>query len=195
MPSGREADGHKAWATPFITCRTRLCSCKSSGRRSPVEPGISSAGRPVSRLPRRTLFQSSFKHLLKMPRRSRRFSLTESNSWARTSFSSSPSWVLASWRLFFSCLTLVSTFLPAFNRRMSYCLSGSIPVPSAILLSDLYTRRTSQITCLLNHILPEGVSLASPAAASAASSWALHSSSSWDSWVFFSVRSCTINDP
>ena len=110
-------------------------------------------------------------------------------------FSSSHSRVLASWRLFFSCLTLVSTFSPAFNQRMSCCLSGSIPAPSAILLSDLYARRTSQITYLLKHILPEGVSLASPATASAASSWALHPSSSWDSWVFFSIRSCTINDP
>src|SRR3954467_789924 len=47
-PSGVEWAGHKAWATPCIACRIRSCSCKSLGRRSPVEPGISSAGRPVS---------------------------------------------------------------------------------------------------------------------------------------------------
>ena len=167
--------------TGHLLCRT---ACEHTYRQT-----------SVSGLPRRTLFQSSFKHLLKMPRRSRRFSFTESDSWARTSFSSSPSWVLASWRLFFSCLTLVSTFSPAFNRHMSCCLSGSIPAPSAILLSDFYTRRTSQVIYLLKRILPEGVSLPSPDAASVASSWALHSSSSWDSWVFFSVRSCIINDP
>ena len=48
MPPGREADGHKAWARSYITCRTCSCSCESSGRRSHADPGISSAGRPVS---------------------------------------------------------------------------------------------------------------------------------------------------
>src|SRR3954462_4279341 len=47
-PSGAEWAGHKARATPCIACRIRSCSCRSSGRSSPVEPGISSAGRPVS---------------------------------------------------------------------------------------------------------------------------------------------------
>ena len=46
-----------------------------------------------------------------------------------------------------------------------------------------------------DNVLPEGVSVSPPAAASAASSWALHSCSSWDNWVFFSVRSCMSNDP
>ena len=106
MPPGREADGHKAWAMPCITCRTCSCSCESSGRRSPADPGISSAGRPIS-IPTditllagffAELYKSSFEHLLKMPRRSLLFSFTESASSARTSFSSTPSRVLASWR-------------------------------------------------------------------------------------------------
>src|SRR4051812_37852968 len=48
MLPGWEMDGHKAWAIPCITCRTCSCSCESSGRRSPADPDISSAGRPVS---------------------------------------------------------------------------------------------------------------------------------------------------
>ena len=122
-----------------------------------------------------------------MPRRSGRFSLT--------AFSSSPSWVLASWRLFFSCLTLVSTFSPAFNRCMSCCLIGSIPAPSALLSSGLHTYRTSQRNYLSRHILPAGVPLEFSEVVSAASSWALHSSSSWDSCVFFFVRHCIAHDP
>src|SRR4051812_21720241 len=79
-PSSLGRDGHKAWATPCIACRTRSCSCESSGRRSPVEPGISSAGRPVSiptditllfDFPAELPLQSSLKHLLYMLRRSR----------------------------------------------------------------------------------------------------------------------------
>ena len=125
MPPGREADGHKAWAMPCITCGTCSCSCESSCRRSPADPGISSAGRPV-RIPTdinllvgffAELYKSSFKHLLKIPHRSLLFSFTESASWARTSFSSTPSRVLASWRSFFSRLTYVSTGSPAFSCR------------------------------------------------------------------------------
>jgi len=48
MPPGREADGHKAWAIPCITCRARSCSCEISCSISPADPGISSPGRPVS---------------------------------------------------------------------------------------------------------------------------------------------------
>ena len=48
MPPGGDADGHKAWAILCITCQTCSCSCESSGRGSPEDPGISSAGRPVS---------------------------------------------------------------------------------------------------------------------------------------------------
>ena len=48
MPPGGEADGHKAWVIPCITCRTCSCNYESSGRRSPAEPGISSVGRPIS---------------------------------------------------------------------------------------------------------------------------------------------------
>ena len=104
MPPSREADGHKAWAIPCITCRTCSCNCESSYSRSPADPGISSPGQPVS-IPTdiiqlacffAELFKGSFKHLLKMPRRSRLFSFSESASWARTSFSSTLSLVLAS---------------------------------------------------------------------------------------------------
>src|SRR4051812_41591366 len=103
-----------------------------------------------------------------MSHRSRRFSLTESDSQAQTSFSSTPSWVLASRRSFFSCLTLVSTLSPAFSWRRTCCLSKFIPAPSAILSSYLHICRTLYDTYHLKHILPEGVSLGSPAAASAA---------------------------
>ena len=125
MPPGREADSHKAWARSCITCRTYACSCESPGRRSLVDPGISSPGRPIS-IPTdiallagffAELYRSSLKHLLKMPRRNLLFSFTESASWAQTSLSSISSRVLASWRSFFSRLTCVSTHLPAFSCR------------------------------------------------------------------------------
>ena len=85
----------------------------------------------VSRPLRRPLFKGSFKHLLKMPRRSRLFSFSESASWARTSFSSTLSLVLASWRLFFSRLTSVSTRWPAFSYRTACRSSGFSPDSSA----------------------------------------------------------------
>ena len=111
-----------------------------------MEPGISSAGRPVS-TPTDTFlsidflaelfFSKEFAQALTVnAARSRQFSFTELDSWTRTSFSSSPSWVLASWSLFLSCCTLISTFSPAFSWRSRCCLSGSSPAPSAILLSD-----------------------------------------------------------
>ena len=132
MPPGGEADGHMAWAMPCITCRTCSCSCESSGRRSLADPGISSQGRPVS-IPTditlsagffAELFKSSFKHLLKMPRRSLLFSFTESASWARTSFNSTSSRTFASWRVFFSFITFVRTCWPAFTYRRTCCSSS-----------------------------------------------------------------------
>ena len=71
MPPGREADGHKAWAIPCMTCRACLCSCERSCSISPTDPGISSSGRPVSIPTDLTLlirfltelYCSSFKHL------------------------------------------------------------------------------------------------------------------------------------
>ena len=65
MPPGGNTDGHKAWAIPYITCRTRTCSCESSGRRSPADPGISSAGRPVSIPTDITLLAGFFAELYK----------------------------------------------------------------------------------------------------------------------------------
>ena len=62
-PPGGEADGHKAWAIPCITCRTCSCSSESSGRRSPADPGISSAGRPVSIPADKTLLAGFFAEL------------------------------------------------------------------------------------------------------------------------------------
>ena len=88
MPPGREADGHKAWAIPCITCRTHSCSCERSCSRSPAEPGISSSGRPVGIPTDITLlthffvelYNGSFRHLPSMSRRSLLFSFTESAS-------------------------------------------------------------------------------------------------------------------
>ena len=96
MPPGRDADGHKAWEIPCITYQICPCSCESSCRRSPADPGISSSGRPVSMptdiilLARffAELYSDSLEHLLNMPRRSLLFSFMESASWARTSYNS-----------------------------------------------------------------------------------------------------------
>ena len=64
MPPGGDADGHKACAIPCITCRTCSYSSESSGRRSPEDPGISSAGRPVSIPADITLLAGFFAKLL-----------------------------------------------------------------------------------------------------------------------------------
>ena len=125
MPPGTEEDGHKAWAIPCITCRARSCSCDRSCSKSPADLGISSPGRPVS-IPTditllarffAELYKGSFEHLLKMSHQSLLFSFTKSTSWARTSFSSTPSRVWASWRSFFSRITRASTRSPASSCR------------------------------------------------------------------------------
>src|SRR3989337_654710 len=104
LPGG-EADGHKALATLCIAYRACSCICDSSCSRSPEDPDISSSERPVS-IPTditlsvpflAELHGGKFEHILNMPPRSLLFSFTESASWARTSFNSSPRWVLESW--------------------------------------------------------------------------------------------------
>ena len=64
MPPGRDTEGHKAWAILCITYRTCSCSCESSSRRSPEDPGISSTGRPVSIPADITLLAAFFAELL-----------------------------------------------------------------------------------------------------------------------------------
>lgn len=61
------------------------------------------------------------KNILNMPPCSLLFSLTASASWARTSFSSSPSRVLESYSLFFSSLTHISTRSPAACCLLASC--------------------------------------------------------------------------
>ena len=160
MPTSRDADSLKAWAIPCITCRICPCSCESSCRRSPADPGISSSGRPVS-IPTdiillarffTELYKGSFEHLLKMLRQSLLFSFTESASWARTSFNSTSSRVFVTWRLCFSCITFVSTRSPAFSCRLAYCSSptrSSDYLQDCLqnLLLDLHARRIPTGTC------------------------------------------------
>ena len=122
MPPGGEADGHKAWAIPCITCRTCSCSCESSGRRSPADPGISSAGRPVSIPADITLLAGFFAELFQ------RFvqALTKNAA-------SKPLILLHGVRKLgsdifqfhaqLSCLTLVSTRSLAFSCRLARCAS------------------------------------------------------------------------
>ena len=120
LPIG-EADVHKALATLCITCRAHSCICDSSCSRSLNDPDTSSLGRPVNIptdiiLPVPSLaeqYKGKSKHIPNMPPHSFLFSFTESASWARTSFSSSPSLVLASWSLRLSALTCVRIHLPA----------------------------------------------------------------------------------
>ena len=135
LPGG-ESDGHKALAILCIACRARSCICDSSCSRSPEDPDISSSGRPVS-IPTditlsvpflAELHGGKFEHILNMPPRSLLFSFTESASWARTSFNSSPSWVLASWSLLFFCMTRVSTRSPAAACLCASC-SPSCGIP------------------------------------------------------------------
>ena len=64
MPPSGEADGHKAWAIPYITCRTCSCSCESSGRRSPADGGGSFVGQPISIPVDITLLAGFFAELL-----------------------------------------------------------------------------------------------------------------------------------
>ena len=145
LPGG-ESDGHKALEILCIACRARSCICDNSCSRLPEDPDISSSGRPVS-IPiditlsvhfLAELHEGKFEHILNMPPRNLLFSFTESASWARTSFSSSPSWVWESWSLFFSSLNRVNIRSPAASCLLASCSPACATSSASFSLSDAH---------------------------------------------------------